>query len=245
MNKQDETARFEAAVQAEVARRMAEQQAQFAQMMEQTMRASLQGMDGANAALEKERQALAQALDAAKAERRKAEAEGEKIAEDYFQKSRVALVESAQHSQLRNLAHDHLLAGRSVEDICQWLRVEAPFVEAIIEVIDRRAAFRAEQKRPPAQPPGYRLTYQDYGRSGTIWFEDGQFRFDMWWEFGGINALVIIDIPTPDQWTARTQMPIERRDEVLRYVAEQVIHDQTLSGNNGYTIGTSAITIYR
>lgn len=239
-------ARFDAAVQAEVASQMAALQQQFAQTMEFAMKSGLQGLDGANASLEKERAAVANERDATQELHRQAEREGDRMAEEYFEKSRAAVVEFTQRDQLRGLARTHLEAGRSVDEICLWLKVEPAFVEAIVEVMDRGVDFRrAQRERTFIQLPGNpRLRYRDEGRSGAITFENDETSFDLWWELGFGSALAIVDIPTPYQWKARTKLPLDQRDDVLRFIAERVAMDQA-PGGHGFDIGESVITILR
>lgn len=214
--------------------------------MEEAIKASLQAIDAARAEVEKERKQLERKMDAAEKARKKIEKEGDKLAEEYFQKARAAVVEFTRKEQLRDLTWMHLQKGRAVEDICHWLGVEREFVEGLIELMDRRADFRREQaQKNRIQLPGDpRLLYKDQGRSGTITYENGTTRFDTWWEFGTGRALLIIDVPNPDRWHARTGLPLEERDSVLRWIAEQVIADQT-SGTHGFEIGESVITIFR
>lgn len=241
----DEKARFDEAVQAEVAKQMAAMQEQFAAMMQSAMQSSLAGVDGANAALAREREAVAQELDAAREARRKAEREGEKIADEFFAKSRAAIEEFDRKDLLRTLVHENLKKGREIEEICDWLQVEPEFVERMIELMDRRVNFLREaasksRLRIPGNP---KLRYKDSGRSGTIVFENDVTTFEMWWEFGAGNAMVLVDIPSKRAWENRTKLPLEERDATLRFIAEQVVEDQ--APLHAFEIGDSAITILR
>ncbi|MCC6727561.1 MAG: hypothetical protein IT258_23855 [Saprospiraceae bacterium] len=245
-NQNDEQARFDAAVQAEVKRQVGELQQQFAQAMEQSMKAGLQGVDAANAALKKQQKAVEKELDAAQKAVKKAEKEGDKIAEDYFQKSRAALIEFTRKDLLRNLIWKHLKAGRAVEDICAWLEVEKEFVEQIIELMDRRVDyFRSEAQKQVIKLEGNpQLIYKDQGRGGTIVFKNDHTSFDMWWEFAGGDALAIIDIPNDMRWETRTKLPKEQRMEILQFIGQQVVVDQT-SGRGSFVIGDDVLTIYK
>lgn len=89
-----------------------------------------------------------------------------------------------------------------------------------------------------------RLSYSTEGRGGTVFFESEEAKFDMWWEFAGGDALAIIEIPSEQQWDARTKLPLEKRATVLDYIAQQVIHDQA-SGRGTYEISDNFLTIYR
>lgn len=214
--------------------------------MEAAIKASLAAIDRAGAAVEKERKKLEREIDAAQRARVKAEREGEKIAEEYFQKMRTALIEFTRKELLRDLTRSHLEHGRAVEDICLWLGVEREFVEAIITVMDRRVDYYREvaEKNRTRLEGSPRLTYRDEGRSGTILFENGAVKFDMWWEFGTGRTLTFIAVPTPQQWKSRTGAPVEERDRILQWVAEQVIADKC-AGAHQFEIEDSYITIYR
>ena len=217
-------------------------QEQFSQEIEQAFRNALAGADAitANAALircEAEKE-----LDAAKGARRLAEAEGERIAEEYFAKARTQLMETAVTERLRQLTREHLEAGESPEDICAWLDVEPAFVEAIQVVIARVTAFRAdhpETRRPEGNPT---LRYQNSGRGGTFWYENGPITFDMWWEFAGGDALVIVDIPPPERWEARTKLPLAVRMNVLTFIGENIVAKHASGGS--FLIGDNVLTIY-
>jgi len=242
---ENEQATFQSAVQAEVAKQVAELQRHFAQVMESAVRVNLQGLDLANANLNDQSKILADEIDAARQATKAAQASGEKIAEAYFQASRAALQECARQSLLRELTWQHVQAGRAVEDICQWLGVGRDYVQRFVERMDRKAeslCHTREQNRIELEF-NPRLRYVSQGRSGSIIFQNDHTSFEMWWEFGGGNVLAIIDVPTESQWTGRTKLPLEHRDGVLRFIAEQVVDDQA-GGRAGYEIGDGVITIF-
>lgn len=77
-----------------------------------------------------------------------------------------------------------------------------------------------------------------------MWYESADARFGLWWEFAGGEALAILEIPDAEHWVARTGLPIERRDEVLRFIGDQVVEDQA-GGRGSYRLGDSVMTIFR
>ncbi|WP_373552242.1 hypothetical protein [Haliscomenobacter sp.] len=89
-----------------------------------------------------------------------------------------------------------------------------------------------------------RLRYSTEGRGGTVFFESNETKFDMWWEFGGGDALAIIDIPSEQQWVARTKLPLEKRSTILDYIGQQVIRDQA-SGKGTYELSENYLTVYQ
>ena len=233
---------FEAAVQAEVVKRLAEQQTLFAQKMEEAMKASLAAVDVANASLARQRAVLERELDAANAERLKAEHEGERMAEEYFVKCREAMREFTRKELLRELARDHLDSGRAPEEICKWLQVEPAFVESIAVVVDRVRSL----KRPRTQLPNNPCLH--FGKSdrdgGTIVFENDETSFEMWCDFRiGPTYVAVIDIPTEQSWPSRTHLPLEQRNDIVQFIAAQVLVREFEASH--YEIGDAVITIFR
>ncbi|GGM92116.1 hypothetical protein GCM10010967_26480 [Dyadobacter beijingensis] len=70
------------------------------------------------------------------------------------------------------------------------------------------------------------LEYTQEGRGGTIYYQEGDIRFGLDWEFGGGNAVVIFYIPEVKYWEAQTRTPLSRRDEIIEFICRQVIRDQ-------------------
>jgi len=89
-----------------------------------------------------------------------------------------------------------------------------------------------------------RVRYTSEGRSGNLYFESDETTFNLWWEFGGGEALAIINIPTEQTWEALTKLPLDKRDAVLDYIAAQVIEDQA-SGRGRHEISDNFLTIYK
>jgi len=89
-----------------------------------------------------------------------------------------------------------------------------------------------------------KVTYQTQGRGGTIYFENDSARFDLWWEFAGGDALVIVEIPTEELWKSRTNLPLADRDNVLTFIAEQIVNDQ-MSGSGTFVFSENFITFYK
>jgi hypothetical protein len=214
-------------------------------LMEKAFKDALTAADTIKANAEAIRQQANAELDAAREARAQAEANGEKMAADYFEDHREQLMEFSRIELLRNLVRRHLEVGESAADIIHWLGVEPQFVQNIQDVLDRLEHARLEKVNAnwtiPEGKPKLRITSE--GRGGTIFYDSETSHFNMWWEFAGGNALVIIDIPTEQYWTARTQLPIEQRDIVLQYIGEQVVESQT-RGRGSFIIGDNVLTIY-
>ncbi len=243
MINQEEEARIAAVVQKQVAEIVAAHQKQFSKMMEKSMKDSLKGLDKANAALMKERKAVMKELDAAKAERAKAEREGDKMAQQYFEGRQKHFMEASKTELLRNLVRMHLEVGKSTRDIAVWLDVPMKFVEEIRQLVERVAKYTGGKSQRLRLEGSPKLRFSDYGRGGTIYYESPDAQFDMWWEFAGGDALVIVDIPTPEHWEARTKLPLERREHVLTFIGEQIL-DAKNGGTGSFIIGDNVLTFY-
>lgn len=215
-------------------------------LMEKAFKDALTAADTIKANAEAIRKQAEVELDAAREARAQAEANSEKMSADYFEQRKEQLMEFSRTELLRNLVRRHLEVGESAADIIHWLGVEPSFVQNIQDVLDRLEQLKLEKKKEmnwttPDGKPKLRITTE--GRGGTIYYDSETSHFNMWWEFAGGNALVIIDIPSEQHWTARTQLPIEHRDIVLRYIGEQVVESQT-GGRGSFTIGDNVLTIY-
>lgn len=124
-----------------------------------------------------------------------------------------------------------------------WLDVPKVFVENIREVMKRNEKYRGDKPKRLRLEGNPTLRYEDSGRGGTIWFESRETRFDMWWEFAGGDALVIVDIPTEEQWEARTKLPLEQRESTLTFIGEQIVQDK-IFGEGSFIIGHNVLTLY-
>lgn len=244
MSKEAEEARIAAAVQQQVEAILASQQAHFSNMMEKTMQDSLKGLDQANAALQKEHKATLKERDALLEERAKAEREADKMAQAYFEDRQRQFVEAAKTELLRDLTRKHLLNGKKVEEIAAWLELPIEFVQNIQDLLERLKPYGGGRPLRPNFGWPQKLRYSDYGRGGTIHYESPEGRFDMWWEFGGGIAVVIVDIPSAEHWEANTKLPLSNRKEVLQFIGEQVIADKMSSSNASFVIGDNVITFY-
>ncbi|MFN0213628.1 MAG: hypothetical protein ACKVT2_05180 [Saprospiraceae bacterium] len=243
MTTQEEEARIAAAVQKQVEKIVAEQQKQFSKMMEMAAKTSLRGVDKANAALAKERKKVLDELEAARKERTKAEREGDKMAQEYFEGRQTEFTEAAKTALLRDLVRMHLETGKKTRDIAVWLDVPMKFVKNIQNVLDRLKQYAGEGPERLKIEGNPKLRYDDMGRGGTIYFESPDANFDMWWEFAGGDALVIVSIPGVDNWERSTKLPLEQREKILTFIGEQILEDKN-AGSGSFIIGENVITFY-
>lgn len=147
---------------------------------------------------------------------KQAEQEGEKMAQQYFKGRQDQFREAARQELLRKLTRKHLETGKSVEDISLWLRVPVEFVQGINDVLQRVSRIRNQENLPTKGNP--RLRYENKGPGGTIYFENGQTSFSMWWEYAGDDAVAIVAIPTEQQWQQYTYLHPDERTSVLNFM---------------------------
>jgi len=100
------------------------------------------------------------------------------------------------------------------------------------------------QFEAPASMAGARLTYVNDGRAGRVIFSLGGQQFDMYFEFGGGDALAVVDVPRAREWQRRTGFPLSMRAPILEFVGRTIVRDQTSSGTGTFVIHENAITIY-
>lgn len=243
MSSKEEEARMAAEVQKQVAKLVGEQQKQMAKMMEKSMKDALKGVDKANAALAKERAALIKQQEAVQKLHTKAEKEADKMVQEYFAGKQTQFSEAAKTELLRDLVRMHIEVGKSNRDIAVWLDVPLSFVENIRAVMKRNEQYRDKSKQRLRLEGNPKLRYADYGRGGTIYYESPDTQFDMWWEFAGGSALVIVDIPTKEKWEAVTKLPLNQREKVLTFVGEQILADK-MFGSGSFIIGENVLTFY-
>lgn len=239
----EEKDRFDAAVLEAATQMMANMAAEQQKQSTRAMESALKGVDLANAELQRMQLLVAKELDAAKQARAEAEKEGEQMARAYFEGKQQEFMEAARTELLRQLTRKHLEADRKPGDIAQWLDVPKDFVENIRALLERLAQYAPPKPKRLLLDGNPRLRYEGQGRGGTIWFENYDTRFDMWWEFAGGDALVILAIPTAAKWEAETRLPLSERMDTLTFIGEQIVADK-ISGAGSFVIGENVMTFY-
>ncbi len=76
-----------------------------------------------------------------------------------------------------------------------------------------------------------KITYASDGRSGEVIYKSPETSFALYYEFGANDIIVCIDIPSVQDWQKYTGLPVERREEVLNFIGQRVVHDQTDGGS--------------
>lgn len=235
----------EARIQAEVEKRVAvviaEQQKQFAATLEMVMKSAVGGVEQSNAELEKARKELEKELDAARELHAKAGREGEIMAIEAFEKHRKQYEEAACLQLLRKLTRMHIEVGKTTRDIAVWLDVPQEFVLNIRRIVQSVEKYRDEKPRKPLEG-NPKVHFSSEGRGGTVHFESRETRFDLWWEMGH-TALILVEIPTPENWVARTNLPLERREETLNFIGEELVLKEVPYGGS-FIVGEQVLSIY-
>jgi hypothetical protein len=184
-------------------------------------------------------QALAE-LDAARELHKTAEKEAGIMADKYFEGRINQFKEATRTELLRQIARRLLENGKPVEEIAGLLDQPTHFIRQIEEVLQRLQKYFPESGQLKGNP---RLQYINKGRGGTVIFENGPIRFDMWWEFGWGEVVVFVDIPTEKDWVKKTGISITERNETLQFIGARIIQDQ-LSGSGTFIIGENTLTFY-
>lgn len=88
-----------------------------------------------------------------------------------------------------------------------------------------------------------KLSYINKGRSGYVVYEDEGGPIKFFLEYGGGDCIVIIYVPTVDEWTLKTNRKKEERERILKFVAEQSLIDHASGAS--YKILDRFIEIYK
>ena len=94
-----------------------------------------------------------------------------------------------------------------------------------------------------SEPKGAKVAFSTSGRSGQVLYTGPEGSFSMYWEFGGGDVIAVIDIPDPKQWEAQTQIPLEKRMDILHFIGRKTVEAQTTGGKGAYEIQEKNILI--
>jgi hypothetical protein len=89
-----------------------------------------------------------------------------------------------------------------------------------------------------------KVSYSSDGRCGHVHYLSKEGSFAMYYEFGGGECIGTIDIPSKEDWVAKTGIPLERREAVLNYIGQRVVKDQISSGKGSFKIEGNWLNIY-
>jgi hypothetical protein len=86
-----------------------------------------------------------------------------------------------------------------------------------------------------------RLVYEGYFRAGTFTYIEGELRIRFSQEMGAAPCQAVLDVPRAEHWQAHTGTPLQRRDEIMGWVAEQATRQ---IGGSRFEIGAAWISIF-
>jgi hypothetical protein len=64
------------------------------------------------------------------------------------------------------------------------------------------------------------------GREGYVFYREGANELPFYWEYGGGDFVVIVRIEEPDKFVLRYSWAAERKGEILKRVAQEIIRQQ-------------------
>lgn len=153
---------------------------------------------------------------AAQHELQRIEREAEQISKDYVDKHRKEIESGIRDQVLFEITKNMIRDGRLAKEIYAWLKIpQQMLADAWMEL-----GFE------PLNGHVVNVGYDDQGRTGYVIFyrEDKVLRFE--YEFGGGETLAIVYIPTEENWTSVTGLPLEDRMPVLEFTSQRIIRDQ-------------------
>ena len=155
------------------------------------------------------------------------------FSEACYLKSLQKLKKEIRDKELENLASELLEAGEPVSEISALLDIPDGLVKNIAKDLNMELIGGKQA----------RVSYDDQGRGGYVIFYWGKTVNQFYWEFGGGNALVVIDIPTAALWEKQTGLPLEIRTPVLEFIGTRAITDK--AEDHLYRIDENVIVILR
>ncbi|MCK5707795.1 MAG: hypothetical protein KAI43_09085 [Candidatus Aureabacteria bacterium] len=69
------------------------------------------------------------------------------------------------------------------------------------------------------------------GRLGNIIYKENDLNFEMEYEFGGVNCVAMINVPTKREWEEKTPFKKNQRNEILVFIANEVIRNKAQGCN--------------
>jgi hypothetical protein len=73
-----------------------------------------------------------------------------------------------------------------------------------------------------ANAPGH-VSIEENGRSGTVRYHEAGHTIDCYWEFGGGDTVVFVDVGTVDEWATRYPWATGRRAAIIERIAAEVL----------------------
>lgn len=82
-----------------------------------------------------------------------------------------------------------------------------------------------------------RVSFEGNVRSGTVVYTDGKKTQRFYSEMGGGKCMFYISIPSAANWEKHTPFRLQERNEIVQFVAEETLRQQTSTSGSYYIIG--------
>jgi len=89
------------------------------------------------------------------------------------------------------------------------------------------------------------ISFENNGRSGYVIYCEGLTSFKLYTEIGGKNCIFYIVIPSKERWKTYTGCSLDKRDEILKFISDECLKQQTTSQEAYYEIEAESIVFYR
>jgi len=83
-----------------------------------------------------------------------------------------------------------------------------------------------ETRGASAGASDWKVSIDEQGRAGTVHYREGNGSISMSWEFGGDDVVAFISFEQDAAWRTRYPWAAERRTEIVRRVAQEVIRQK-------------------
>lgn len=100
-----------------------------------------------------------------------------------------------------------------------------------------------EAPQDGAELGDHELHHINEGRSGYIIYRDALGEVKMYYEYGGGNCVVAINVPTPEEWKATLNRKPEDRDRILNHIARHAIRYQ--APGSSYKLTNKFIEVFK
>jgi len=89
------------------------------------------------------------------------------------------------------------------------------------------------------------VTFENNGRSGYAIYREGNITTRFYTEVGGGDCILYMVIPSRDEWELQTRFTLEKRDEILSFIAEESMKKQVKLPGAYYRVEEKHIIFYQ
>ena len=186
-----------------------------------SMEDAMANIDKVNADLQKEQEKAIDLQRDAREEIKRIEREAHQISEAYIEKHRKEYLAQIRSEVLEDVVRKLILNEVPSDKLKTWLELSPKMLADVWFYLGFEALDDAHIAH---------VAYDGQGRSGHVVFYRNDMTMHFPYEFGGGDALAIIDIPKVENWKKTTGLPLSDRDTILEFVAKRVVRDQAPKG---------------